>query len=147
MVVGGSLRIPAHYCGIYSLKPTVRRISTAGGRSEFVRLVDWPILTVIFSTIAWVHQSCSRKRPYGTVSVLNRYPHDNDVNDGTVRSVGDLKLASKLLFGASNPHSPQAYPAVPYKEAKLPNKLKFGYYLSGRATMDLQTLKLTMYHH
>jgi amidase len=28
--IGGSVRIPAHYCGIYSLKPTEHRVSTAG---------------------------------------------------------------------------------------------------------------------
>lgn len=28
--IGGSVRIPAHYCGIYSIKPTEHRVSTAG---------------------------------------------------------------------------------------------------------------------
>ena len=28
--IGGSVRIPAHYCGIYSMKPTEHRVSTAG---------------------------------------------------------------------------------------------------------------------
>ncbi len=28
--IAGSVRIPAHYCGIYSLKPTERRVPTAG---------------------------------------------------------------------------------------------------------------------
>lgn len=28
--IGGSVRVPAHYCGIYSLKPTEHRVSVAG---------------------------------------------------------------------------------------------------------------------
>ena len=33
--VGGSLRIPATYCGVYSLKPSPQRISDCGIRSAY----------------------------------------------------------------------------------------------------------------
>ena len=54
------------------------------------------------------------------------------------RSVADLKLTSKLLFGTTSPHTPQALPPVPYQDCKLPSKLRFGYYFSGE-TLQRQT--------
>jgi len=93
--IGGSLRIPTHYCGIYSLKPTVRRISTVGTKSPTPGYLN------IVATLGPM-----------------------------ARSVADLKLTSKLLFGASSPHTPQALPPVPYRDHKLPSKLRFGYYFS-----------------
>ncbi|MGL5793444.1 MAG: amidase [Waterburya sp.] len=41
--IGGSIRLPAHYCGVYGFMPTDRRVSTSGhipplpGKSEYIR--------------------------------------------------------------------------------------------------------------
>ena len=40
--IGGSLRMPAGYCGIYSFKPGVGRITRAGLRSAFMCLLMCP---------------------------------------------------------------------------------------------------------
>ncbi|KDR65722.1 hypothetical protein GALMADRAFT_260127 [Galerina marginata CBS 339.88] len=91
--IGGSLRIPATYCGLYSLKPASGRISFAGAKGPVPG----------FDGIATV------AGPMG-------------------RSVADLELISRVLFGA--PCSNHSIAPLPFREVQLPKKLKFGYYTS-----------------
>ncbi|CAA7267413.1 unnamed protein product [Cyclocybe aegerita] len=91
--IGGSLRIPTAYCGVYSLKPASGRVSYVGAKGP-VPGFD------------------------GIVSVAGPMG----------RSVKDLELVSRVLFGAPSTNS--VIPPVPFREATLPPKLKFGYYTS-----------------
>ncbi|KAG8871729.1 hypothetical protein FRB97_008346 [Tulasnella sp. 331] len=92
--IGGSLRIPTSYCGIYAIKPGHSRASIRGSRElasgfEGVRLCMGPM----------------------------------------GRSVDDIELACRLIFGQSTKLDIWL-PPLPYKEVTIPVKLKFGYYKS-----------------
>ncbi|KDQ61771.1 hypothetical protein JAAARDRAFT_31250 [Jaapia argillacea MUCL 33604] len=89
--IGGSLRIPASYCGIYSLKPGVGRFSTLGARSP----------TKGFESI-------------------------KTVTGPMTRSLDDLELVCQSIFGRPDPYCELT--PLPFREQKLPSKLRFGYY-------------------
>ncbi|KAF9041041.1 amidase signature enzyme [Hymenopellis radicata] len=91
--IGGSLRMPPAYCGVYSLKPGSGRISIGGAQDpsptfEGIHIVTGPI----------------------------------------ARSLTDLHLFCRTIFGLADPTG-GAVP-LPYRDARLPAKLKFGYYTS-----------------
>ncbi|TFK71658.1 amidase signature enzyme [Pluteus cervinus] len=92
--VGGSLRIPAGYCGIYSLKPSHGRISSTGARGPVPGFEG--IRTVV--------------GPMG-------------------RSVKDLELVCKTVFGSQSPINHDVAPLL-FREISLQAKLRFGYYTS-----------------
>lgn len=39
--IGGSLRIQAAYCGIYSLKPSTQRVTYGGAKGVFTNRAKW----------------------------------------------------------------------------------------------------------
>ncbi|KAG8988140.1 hypothetical protein FRB94_001820 [Tulasnella sp. JGI-2019a] len=92
--IGGSLRIPTAFCGIYSLKPRHSRFSGTGDRD----------------TMPGFEGLRTCKGPMG-------------------RSVNDVELACRLFFGKSS-RLDEWMPPVPYRDVKLPKRLKFGYYKS-----------------
>ncbi|KAH8111020.1 amidase signature enzyme [Phellopilus nigrolimitatus] len=92
--IGGSLRIPTAYCGVYSLKPGAWRLSNQGAKSP----------------------------NRGSEAIPS-------VTGPMARSVEDIELACRLLFGAPGPAHVLS-PSLPYREPELPNKLRFGYYTS-----------------
>jgi amidase len=87
--VGGSLRIPAAYCGLYSIKPTVGRIAHRGARSPAPGFD--PIKTVVgpmARSLADVEMAC--RIMFGIQSA------EHDIAPVPYR---DVSLPEKLRFG------------------------------------------------
>ncbi|KAG8855291.1 hypothetical protein FRB96_007089 [Tulasnella sp. 330] len=99
--IGGSLRIPAAFCGIYSFKPGYARFGSSTGIRR---------TTPGFEGI----HVC--RGPMG-------------------RSVDDIELACRLFFGKPSQLN-EWLPPVPYRDATLAKKLKFGYYKAVQETVD-----------
>ncbi len=51
------------------------------------------------------------------------------------RSVDDIELAARLVFGVQGKERDPA--PLPYRDVRLPERLRFGYYLSGERARSL----------
>ncbi len=80
--LGGSIRVPAHYCGVYGLKPTEHRVSSVGHLPD----ADLPGLSGVRASLR--HQGV-----YGPIA----------------RSIQDLRLALQVIEGP-DPLSPAVPP-------------------------------------
>ncbi|MFS0918915.1 amidase [Brevibacillus sp. 179-C 1.1 NHS] len=82
--IGGSLRVPAHYCGVFSLKPTEGAVPATGHMPGFEGTADYASSR---------HLAC-----YGPVA----------------RSIEDLAAAFSIISGSNSnsglPHGPQPLP-------------------------------------
>jgi len=87
--IGGSVRVPAHFCGVYSLKPTEHRVPSVG------HIPDWSVPGESDGTIGVHHMGT-----YGPLA----------------RSVEDLRLCLSIIEG---PHERQAVlPPVPERDGR-----------------------------
>lgn len=98
--IGGSVRVPAHFCGVYSLKPTEHRVPSVG------HIPDWSVPGQSEENVGVHHMGT-----YGPLA----------------RSVEDLRLCLSIIEG---PHQRQAaLPPVPKRDGRpLPlNELRLAW--------------------
>ena len=125
--VGGSIRIPSAYCGIYGLKPGEGRVAYSGsvGASFGVAQSAGQFLT----DASWVLLfSCAAEGPNPGFEAVRA------VAGPMGRSVGDLERMARVLFGERGGREDYFPVPVPYRDVTLPEKLRFGYYLNGASS-------------
>jgi hypothetical protein len=61
------------------------------------------------------------------------------------RSVTDLELMARVLFGELGGREAYFPAPVPYRDVTLPEKLRLGYYLNGASSLTLINVGLVLY--
>lgn len=92
--LGGSIRVPAHFCGVYGLKPTEHRVPSSG------HIPDWYI---------------PRMTPKGSVRHMGTY-------GPLTRSVADLRLCLSVIAGPDS-RQPEV-PPLPMAAESAPPALQ-----------------------
>ena len=110
--VGGSIRIPSGYCGIYGLKPGEGRVSYNGSAGAPALVYSFPDSHSVLGPNPGFEAVRAVAGPMG-------------------RSVADLERAARVLFGERGSGNGYFPAPVPYRNVTLPKKLRFGYYLNG----------------
>jgi len=119
--IGGSLRIPVFWCGIYSLKPTAHRVSTVGLISAYF---------ISFAVLGSCHLT-GTKPGFDAIKT---------VTGPMGRTLADVRLLSEISMGSipRNSSGLDPLPPVPFRAelATIPagTRLRFGYYLTDGVT-------------
>ncbi|CCK69057.1 uncharacterized protein KNAG_0B06280 [Huiozyma naganishii CBS 8797] len=106
--IGGSIRCPAAFCNIWGLKPTARRLSCLGSRSQFTKHSNEMILPTFgpmansADDLELFMKVCSDSKPWLYDNYVLRMPWIKDVKF----AIGDLKIAIVLDDGVVKPSPP-----------------------------------------